>query len=466
MFFPWEEVLKTTAGKLWQGKPGGGFQGGAIDSRQVKGGELFFPLPGEKENGHVFIAAALRRGAAGSLVEEKWLPMLAGESFSPDKVLIVVENSLHALHKIAAAHRSRFGLPVIAVTGSNGKTTTKDFIAAVLSTRYNVLKTEGNLNNHLGLPLMLLRLKRDHQAAVLELGMSGPGEIALLTALCRPSRGVITNVGEAHLEFLGSKENIAQAKGELLVGMGPGGKVFLNGDDPFLNRLGQEYAGEISYYGFKKGAALQALGYAFTDLGCTFRAVLPGGKQEEFSIPLPGKHNVYNALAAVAVGLDFSLQEEAIREGLAKSIPAAMRLEKTLTKSGFWVINDTYNANPTSVRSALQFLKEWGSDRQKIAVLGDMFELGPQAKEMHLAAGRHIAALGIDFLCTVGKLAAYIARGAREAGLPPAKVFSAESKRETLHYLASLSLAGSCILIKGSRGMQMEKIVEELLNRY
>ena len=232
MLFSKEEVLKVTKGKLWRGELCGGFQGVTIDSRQVGGGELFFPLSGEKVNGHVFIPDALQRGAAGSLLEEEWLPNFAAEAFPKNKAIIVVENTLQALHKLAAHHRAKFALPVVAVTGSNGKTTTKDFIASVLSTRYNVLKTEGNLNNHLGLPLMLLRLKKEHQVAVLELGMSGQGEIALLTALCRPARGVITNIGEAHLEFLGSKENIARAKGELPTGTDSGAGL-LNGDDPF-----------------------------------------------------------------------------------------------------------------------------------------------------------------------------------------------------------------------------------------
>jgi UDP-N-acetylmuramoyl-tripeptide--D-alanyl-D-alanine ligase len=460
MLFSREEVLKVTGGKLWRGETGGDFQGVTIDSRQVKGGELFFPLPGEKENGHVFIPDALKRGASGSLLEEEWLSSFSREAFSPEKAIIVVENSLRALHKLAAYHRNKFALPVVAVTGSNGKTTTKDFIASVLSTRYNVLKTEGNFNNHLGLPLMLLRLKKEHQAAVLELGMSGPGEIALLTTLCQPDRGVITNIGEAHLEFLGSKGNIAKAKGELLTGMDSRGKAFLNGDDPFLGRMGSAFAGETIYYGFKTGIDLQALEYKLTETGYIFKAVLPGGRQDDFSIPLPGKHNVYNALAAIAVGLDFSLEIEAIKEGLARSTSSAMRMEKTLAKSGFWVINDAYNANPTSMRFALQFLKEWGQTNQKIAVLGDMFELGPRAEEMHLAVGRYLADLGIDFLLTVGKLAAFITRGAREAGLAAEKTFLANNNREALDCLGSLYLPGSYILVKGSRGMQMEKIVE------
>lgn len=466
MIFSREEVLKVTGGRLWQGELSGGFSGATIDSRRAKKGDLFFPLPGENVNGHTFIASALQKGAAGSLLEEKWLSKIKAKIFPPGKAAIVVKDSVQALQKLAAYHRAKFTLPVVAVTGSNGKTTTKDYIASVLSTRYNVLKTEGNLNNHLGLPLMLLRLNKEHQAAVLELGMSGPGEIALLTALCRPTLGIITNIGEAHLELLGSKENIAVAKGELLTGLSPRGKAILNGDDRFLTRMGREFAGEVFYYGFTPGLDLQALNFIPSAVGCTFKVALPGGGRENFSLSLPGKHNVYNALAAIAIGLDFSLACELIKEGLSKSTFSAMRMEKNMTKSGFWVINDAYNASPASMRYALQSLKEWAQNQPKIAVLGDMYELGSQAEELHRAVGRYLVGLRIDYLLTVGKLAAFIACGAREAGLPPQKISRVDTRTEALRCLDALNLSDSFILIKGSRAMRMEEVAEELLKKY
>ncbi|NLL57302.1 MAG: UDP-N-acetylmuramoyl-tripeptide--D-alanyl-D-alanine ligase, partial [Firmicutes bacterium] len=354
MLFSVEEVLKVTGGRLWRGELKGSFCGAVIDSRKAGGGELFFPLRGEKENGHNFIADALLRGANGSLIEEEESSRFAGSSFPSGKTLIVVKNSLESLQKLAAYHREKFSLPLIAVTGSNGKTTTKDFIASVLATRYNVLKTEGNLNNHLGLPLMLLRLKKEHQAAVLELGMNAPGEIALLTSLCRPNLGIITNIGEAHLGLLGSKKNIARAKGELLANMDSRGKAFLNGDDPFLKQLGKEFPGRTFYYGFSAEADLRVLSSCTDEAGAEFAALLPDGRTENFQISLPGRHNVYNALAAIAVGLDFSLTNREIREGLLRASFSGMRMEKKLLKSGFWVINDAYNANPTSMKSSLQ----------------------------------------------------------------------------------------------------------------
>ncbi|RJX29029.1 MAG: UDP-N-acetylmuramoyl-tripeptide--D-alanyl-D-alanine ligase [Dethiobacter sp.] len=466
MLFSVEEVLNVTGGKLWLGDLKGSFHGAVIDSREAGGGELFFPLQGEKENGHKFILDALTRGANGSLLEEEQIPRFTAQSFPPGKSVITVKDSLQSLQKLAGYHRGKFSLSLVAVTGSNGKTTTKDFIASVLSTRYNVLKTEGNLNNHLGLPLMLLRLKKEHQAAVLELGMSGLGEIALLTSLCRPDLGVITNIGEAHLGLLGSKENIARAKGELLVNMDSRGKAILNGDDPFLKQMGREFAGQTFYYGFTEGTSLRVLNSFMDNGGYKFEVLLPDSRVESFWISLPGKHNVYNALAAIAVGLDFSLSLQDIKEGLAESVFSRMRMEKTPVKSGFWVINDAYNANPTSMKYSLQSLKELARNNVKIAILGDMFELGPAAEDRHYELGRILADLGIDYLISVGRLAVWIAQGAGDAGLPPERIFLAGNHEEAVKHVDSLNLPGSYILIKGSRGMQMEKIAGELLKKY
>jgi UDP-N-acetylmuramoyl-tripeptide--D-alanyl-D-alanine ligase len=466
MLFSVEEVLKVTGGRLWRGELKGSFSGAVIDSRKAGSGELFFPLRGEKENGHNFIADALLRGANGSLIEEEESSRFAGSPFPPGKTLIAVKNSLESLQKLAAYHREKFSLPVIAVTGSNGKTTTKDFIASVLATRYNVLKTEGNLNNHLGLPLMLLRLKKEHQAAVLELGMNAPGEIALLTSLCRPNLGIITNIGEAHLGLLGSKKNIARAKGELLANMDPRGKAFLNGDDPFLKQLGKEFPGRTFYYGFSAEVDLRVLSFCTDQAGAEFTVLLPDGSTEDFRISLPGRHNIYNALTAIAVGLDFSLTNREIKEGLLRASFSGMRMEKKLLKSGFWVINDAYNANPTSMKSSLQSLKEMAGNNTKIAVLGDMLELGAAAEEKHYKLGKVLVDTGVDYLIGVGKLMEFTAEGAREAGFPPERIFLSATHGEALKFLDCLELRGAYILIKGSRAMGMEVIAEELIKKY
>jgi UDP-N-acetylmuramoyl-tripeptide--D-alanyl-D-alanine ligase len=465
MLFTVEEVTRITRGKLLWGEPKGAFHGALIDSRAAKGGELFFPLKGEKADGHNFILDALQNGAQGSLLERDKLFLLNKGMIPDGKVVIVVEDSIHSLQNLASYHRNKLSIPLIAVTGSSGKTTTKDLIASVLSIRYNVLKTEGNLNNHLGLPLMLLRLGEEHQAAVMELGMSGLGEIALLTSLSKPAFGVITNIGEAHLGLLGSIDNIAKAKGEMLETMGPQGKALLNGDDPFLRAMGDKF-GNSFYYGFEKGVNLRALSCSPREMGYGFEAALPSGATESFWIPLPGRHNVYNALAAAAVGLHFSLGPDEIRKGLAAGNITKLRMEKTLVKGGFWVINDSYNANPASMKAALDSLKESAQKNISIAVLGEMLELGPAAEEKHFEVGKYLAFLGIDHLITLGALASHIARGAREAGIPPGNIIEASSNREVIEVLESFHLPGAYILIKGSRGMKMEKIAEELLAKH
>lgn len=468
MLFTAGEIARITGGELWLGKaePGTGFERVIIDSREARAGDFFCPLQGEKDNGHNYILDALARGASGSFLEWKWTERFSRNDFPPEKSIVVVNDTLVSLQKLSSYHRNRFSLHVVAVTGSNGKTTTKDFIASVLSKRYNVLKTEGNYNNHIGLPLTLLRLKREHEVAVLEMAMRGLGEIALLASLSRPSAGVITNIGEAHMELLGSKDNIARAKGELLEALGAEGTAFLNGDDPFLRQMGEKFRGRTFYYGFGKEVDFRVLRYNLDDLGCKFEVLMPGGATKEFWSPLPGRHNVYNALAAISVGLHFSLDHSEILSGLAGCSFSGMRMERTFVKGGFWIINDAYNANPTSMKYALDFLQEWGAGKTRIAVLGDMFELGLLAEEGHREVGRYLADLQLDYLVAVGKMASMVVLGAKERGFPPERIFYAPGHKEAIEFLHSLPLAGSIILVKGSRGMKMEKIVEELLGRF
>jgi UDP-N-acetylmuramoyl-tripeptide--D-alanyl-D-alanine ligase len=460
-----DEILEATCGSLWLGKPGAVFEGASIDSREIKGKELFFPLKGEKEDGHKYIIAALKRGAAGSLLEKKQVSFFSREQFPPGKCVILVNDSQQSLQKIASYYRQKFNIPLLAVTGSNGKTTTKDFLASVLSSRYHVLKTEGNLNNHIGLPLMLLRLRKEHELAVLELGMSSLGEISLLTALSRPSLGVITNIGEAHMEFLGSQENIARAKEELLLMMGSQAAAFLNGDDPFLLRLGKNFRGRTYYFGFNENNDYRVLRHALSREGTDFDVHLPGNKVENFKISLPGKLNIYNALAAIAVGLQLHLKPQQIREGLSRTKFSGMRMEKIWVKSGFYIINDAYNASPSSMKFALQTLQELAGTAKKIAVLGDMLELGPLEAKGHLEIGKYLSDK-IDCLVTVGKRAVLIAEGAKKAGFPSQNIFSVKNQTEAVKYLEKHPLPDAFILVKGSRGMYMETVVEELLAKY
>lgn len=466
MFFSVENIINITGGELWAGKLEGRFETAIIDSREACNGALFFPLKGEKDDGHNFIVDALERGAAGSLIARDWLGRFQEKCLPEKKNIIIVDNVLDALHKLALHHRNRFSVPVVAVTGSNGKTTTKDLIAAVLSGSFCVLKTEGNYNNHLGLPLTLLKLNETHQIIVLELGMRGAGEIAQLTSLCRPTVGVITNIGEAHLEMLGTKENIACAKGELLKGMEPGGKAILNGDDPYLRLMGDDFQGKVCYYGFQKSLDLQALDCYLEQEGYSFHVVLPDGYTKKFWVPLPGKHNVYNALAAIAVGITAHLEPVKIEQGLARANFSKMRTENIWLNNNCCIINDAYNANPTSMKYALGVLEEWDKEFAKVAVLGDMFELGGAAEEGHLEVGRFLAGLNIDYLITVGENALVIARGALEKGFPAERVFTVESCENVLPVMESINLSEAYILVKGSRGMKMERVVEELIGKY
>lgn len=466
MILTLREIITVTGGQLFAGSAGGGVNGAIIDSREAQAGELFFPLQGEKDNGHRYIADALARGAAASLLEKGCLHLFDSAACPQGKALIAVEDCLQSLQRIAAYYRGKFSLPVVAVTGSNGKTTTKDFIASVFRTRYEVLKTEGNFNNEIGLPLTLLRLGPQHEIAVLELGMRGPGQIALLSSLCKPCAGIITNIGEAHLELLGSRENISRAKGELLEAMGAGGTAFLNGDDPYLRRMGALFAGNVLYFGFDEASDLRVCHSYPDNGGCSFTAALPKGDTETYWIPLPGKHNVYNALAAVALGLHYSMSPAEIRKGLASATFSAMRAERIKTKSGFWIINDAYNASPTSMRYALQTLREGAGSALTVAVLGDMFELGSYTEEGHRRTGQWVADAGIDYLVTVGKQSFLIGEGAVDAGMSPGRVWHCSEHADALDVLHSLPLGGSHILIKGSRRMSMERIADGLLQAY
>lgn len=458
-----EDLLKITGGELYAGTGTGFLSGAIIDSREAKEGDLFFPLQGEQQNGHPFIADALKRGASASLLERSRIDQFSREDFPSHKNIIVVENCLESLQHLASVYCNRHEVTIVAITGSNGKTTTKDLIASVLNTRYRVLKTEGNFNNHIGLPLTLLRLEKEHEVAVLEMGMRGLGEIAFLCSLCPPDVGVITNIGESHLELLGSKENISKAKGELLESMNDEGTAVLNGDDPFLRKMGESFAGRTVYYGCDLPAELRAYDIHLHDKGYKFSALLPEAEKEDFWVPLPGRHNVYNALAAVAVGLHLNLTPLKIREGLAAASFSAMRMERITTGGGVNLINDAYNASPTSMELALQSLKEWAGEALSIAVLGDMFELGEYAREGHLRVGRSLARMGIDYLVTVGKQALWMGEGAREGGLPPARIANCSDHDEALKMINTLPLQGSYMLVKGSRGMSMETIVESLL---
>ena len=431
--------------------------GVSIDSRTVSAGELFVALRGDRFDGHDFVAAAVRRGAWGALVERSALGARPGVLDGPGNV-IPVDDTLLALQEMSLIHRRKFSLPVVGITGSNGKTTTKEMLASILRRRGPVLRNEGNLNNHIGVPLTLLRLREQHRAAVIEMGMSGLGEIALLTRLAQPEVGVITNIGPAHLQFLNSTDTVAQAKGELLQGMRPGGTAVLNADDRYFGALSARFAGRTVTFGIDRPADIRAADIEQQQDG-TAMTIEAQRETVRVRIRTLGRHNVSNALAATAAATVLGAPLDLVRSGLEDFLPVAMRSELRDVK-GTRVLADCYNANPASVRAALETLAAMGGARS-VAVLGDMLELGAAAVEAHREAGRAAAALRIGELIAVGPLGRHIAEGAMAAGMARGQVHEAETPSQAAVILRGLARPGDAVLVKGSRGMKMETVLEE-----
>ncbi len=423
------------------------------DSRKIKKGCLFLPLVGETFDGHDYIAASLEMGAAGCITAREV------EDPLPGKFYIQVEDTQDALRDLATFYRRMFPIPVVAVTGSVGKTTTKDMVAAVLGEKYRVLKTDGNFNNNIGLPLTVLRLNRSHQVAVLEMGMNHFGEIDYLTRIARPDVAIITNIGDAHIENMGSRENTLKAKSEIFNGMTSLGKVVLNGDDPLLRTLEGKLEQEITWCGGGENCP-----WRITDLQehwqdhmeCVLHTPTTSWDQ---TIPGLGSHMIYPATMAAAVGRMFGVTDEQIRRGILEFEPTKMRMAILHRGNNITILNDTYNANPQSMRAAVDILAKQACD-YRIAVLGDMLELGDLGPGLHEGVGRFLGQVGIDCLVTVGKLGECIADGAESAGCK--EIYRCANQAEAQIALAAVLRPGSTILVKASRGMKFEHLVEYL----
>lgn len=425
------------------------------DSRNIHSGNLFVAIKGDSFDGHDFVASALSTGAAGALVSADWAKT-NGTDFDSFSILIVVEDVLESLQDLAIWYRSRLDTEVIGITGSSGKTTTKDMTAAILSTRYNILKTPGNLNSQLGLPQVLFQLDRIHDMAVLELGMNHAGEIARLSEIARPSLGVITNVGPVHLEHLGSIEGVASAKGELLDYLGEPDTAVLNADDSYVMSQRPRTPARLVTFGRNENANVRAKEVESTFTGSVFS--LDDGT--EFQINIPGEHQVMNALAAIAIGQSFDVNHSDMQAALAEMKPPAMRME-VRSMGNVTCLNDAYNANPISMRSALRTLESYPLPGRRIAVLGDMLELGDSSAQVHHELGID-AGRTADILVTVGDRAVDIAEGARSGEITPQAIFVCENNEEAWFYLRDSIQDGDVVLIKGSRGMHMEEIVESM----
>lgn len=424
--------------------------GVSIDTRTLAPGDVFFAIRGERFDGHTFVGEAFARGAAAAVVARGEKP---AEALGPT---LLVEDTVTALQDLSAWYRSRFEPTLVAVTGTNGKTTTKDMIAGALSTRMTTLKTEGNLNNHIGVPLTLIRLAREHEAAVVEMGMNHEGEIARLAQVARPQIGVITNVSRAHLETMGDLDAIARAKGELLEALPAEGVAVLNGDDPLVMSQAKRTRARVETFGLSAGAATRAVDVEEEAHGVRF-ALAGGGRVE---LPVPGRHNVMNALAAMAVSRELDIPASEAAAGIASFTPSAMRMA-IVRVAGRVILNDAYNANPGSLAAALATLSSVAGGRPTAAVLGDMLELGPQSASAHRQAGARAAELGIEYLLLYGREVAALAEGAVASGMPQERVRTYETKAALTQALEDLP-DGAVVLVKGSRGMRMEEVVELL----
>jgi UDP-N-acetylmuramoyl-tripeptide--D-alanyl-D-alanine ligase len=453
------EVLEVTGGRLWDPIPPDEapcFTACAIDSRALTSGELFVPLPGTRVDGHEFVGAALTGKAGGSFVQSGKTPASGWPRLG--KPVIEVSDPLSALQAVGRHCRERAAIPVVAVTGSNGKTTTKEMIAAVLGTSLAVHKNVGNLNNHIGVPLTLSRLRPEHQALVIELGMSARGEIGFLASLCLPKIGVLTNASAAHLAQLGTVDEVALAKSELAEALPGDGLLVLNADDPRLWRLNRDRPVPIRSYALDNPEADLRPTSLRTSADGGVRFVLSYGT--EVTLALLGRHNVRNALAAILVGDAFGISRRSAALALAALPPARHRLELLRSSRGVCVLDDAYNANPASMREALLVLATIETRGARRAVLGDMLELGPGAAALHEEVGRLVPRDA--WLYAAGEHRAAIARGARAAGVPENHVCCFEDVPSMAAAVVADAGSKDLVLVKASRGMRLERVVDAL----
>ncbi len=435
------------AGKFSPGEVAIGY---SIDSRTVKPGELFFAVKGERLDGHDFVEQAVEKGVSAAVVRKDQV-----ERYPAKARLLAVEDTLIALQTLATAVRKLWGRPLIAVTGSAGKTTTKEAIAHVLSARFRVLKSEENFNNHFGLPLMLLKLEPEHDVAVIEMGMSHAGEIRALAKIAQPEIGVVTNVAPVHLEFFDSLAGIARAKYELIESLPASGTAVLNADDEYVSQFGRDFKGKVVMYGTRVTADVRAEKIQSQGPeGVEFDVVI-GDLREHAKLPLVGEHNVRNALAAVAVGLERGLKPSEAVAALA-TLAAADKRGQVLQVGNITVINDCYNSNPKALEAMVDALAAMAAKR-RIVVAGEMLELGPAGEEMHRRAGQHVADKKIDVLLGVRGLAQAMVEDARQAGILAEFVATSE---EAGDWLAREARDGDVVLLKGSRGVKLEKALE------
>jgi UDP-N-acetylmuramoyl-tripeptide--D-alanyl-D-alanine ligase len=453
------EILSATRGRLLQGAPDSVITGVSIDSRAISCAELFVPLTGSNCDGHIFIRDAFSRGAGASFIE-RGNPLAAKlrQDF-PEKVLIEVTEPLQALGDLACFWRKKFSIALVAITGSNGKTTTKEMLWRIARLKFNAIRNPGNFNNLIGLPLSLLQINENHQVGIVEMGMSARGEIARLAAIAQPQIGLITNIGPAHLEHLQTMENITAAKGELFAALGTDAIAIVNQDDERVALLAGKTRARVISFGMRAGD-VRATVISQNGEGTQFMLDIRGVRIE-VTLALSGGMFLSNALAAAAAAHALHMSPDDIKRGLEQFQPMPGRME-IMSVRGIHLINDAYNANPVSLEASLTTLSRIKKDRRAIAVLGDMLELGERAAAYHRAAGSTAARLGIDYLYLCGSFAPAVAEGALAEGMNTAQVRVFETRELLAEQLARDIQEDDWVLVKGSRSAAMDKVVSFL----
>ena len=454
-----QDCLDALEGQLLQGDLTCPFRGVSINSRTVAKGELFVCIKGDRFNGHDFLADAIEKKVGGIILSDpEKLPSKPVRS-DEEPFVIHVQDTLQALQGLAGFQRKRFPLQVVAVTGTNGKSTTKEMIASILETKFKTLKTQGNLNNHIGLPLTLLKREPSHEIGVLELGMSAAGEIKRLAEIARPDIGVITNISEGHLVQLKSLKDIQSAKGELFDALTKESTAIVNADDPLVLELARSLRAKIVTFGIDQPADVRASEIESQDnLGFQFKVSL-FNKTLSVRLPYIGYCNIYNALAALATGYALGIKEDAMTRGLENYKRMSQRNEQ-IRHEGIDLINDAYNANPRSMTEAIKTLDNFKTQGRRIFVIGDMLELGDQSIAAHQKLGEEIAVSKTNILVALGELASLTAKSAQALADEKIQILKLTSHQEAAEFLIQETVSGDCVMVKGSRGASMERVLQ------
>lgn len=456
-----EDIIRECNGKLIYGDENIVCENYCRDSRAVNPGDVYLGIKGENFNGSDFYKEALEKGAKGCILQKVEINAEDIEKYK-DRFMVIVDNVVEALQKLAAYKRSLYNIPIIGVTGSVGKTSTKDIIASVMSKKYTTLKTEGNYNNEIGLPLTILKLK-DHEAAVIEMGMSSFGEISLLTNIAKPTTAVITIIGSSHIGELGSRENILKAKLEILEGLDSKGSLIINNDNDLLHKWNTENIDNHKHitYGIENKSDFMAQNIKIEKESSSFE-IKYQGKTYNVIVPVGGQHFIYNSLCAICVGLEYGIDIDDIIKGISEFQLTKRRMEVLKNTNNVTIINDSYNASYESMKAALEYISKVDSNK-KIAVLGDVLELGNFSKEMHEKIGEEVVKNKIDVLITVGKEAENISNRVIELGKSKDDVYHLGNNEEAVKIIKQISKEGDIVLIKASNGMHFDEIVEKLV---